>query len=946
MGRVKWGAAMEIGAASGSGSSSVGGKKKRCATEHSLGGGWSLRLSTGPALGKCAARSLARATRAVVNADGSPPWWAVRGDVPLDEDASSACGCVLVVFSGVRMHLPEKVFGGSWVELSHAPSAVHLAFEPLAALAAWARASLAAIDDRRAGRPAWSGWDVDAEQNAEAVFASGAEEYTRREEWDWCYNPVGYFGIARAGAGAAGLCERRLNERSRFQLIHAGVRPSGVSSSGFDEADLSGTEVEWEEAAELAGAPAPPGVALEEWSSKLYEDFLSELGLVRLSVRVARYETGWEARLRWWACVNPRLEPRRGVPHARLRDVTFRWLDGGGDGGGELHRLVEERGVRLDASRAPLPDGATSLDAEAMLPLLPLTSPAVAHRARLPLPAASAPPPAAPPLVAAAPPPAADAASLPPRSGKAPRLEGSPREGSPRQRPRLSAWPAGTLLDGPVACMAVDSDTGLAAVASHTGAVVLVELGEEAEEDGTRGGEGGGGQRGGSDKSGGGSTGRICFRGSHPGCEALAFATCMPPSADSHARVHGALLSCGADGAVRSWSLERRRSDAAPAAAPLHSLLLSGEQTDRTNGRPLVQAVASCRGDSAAADDAATRGRAAGAAAAACGRSVVPLYVSRAGLLSASGPCAPLPSTVRALAYSPRGEALAAGSMHSGVFLWFPPPPPPEPSPPAIASSFSPAAAAAPPPPPGLRLPCTDEIVSLSLSSASSGALWCAARSAGRLARVWLATPASRCSSLAADAADPPRTRDAGTRDAGTRDAGPPMTFGGLSVAGAHGECHLSLHAGGRAGESRQIGSPELLVLADGARGAVRWDLSGGACAADALGVDSALASRIGGSSTAASPVSCVCLSPSARWVACGQTDGTVLIAPSHGSATEHVPHEVRLSGADAICRLAWARLGSSGCADESHSAVLWAVTERGGLFGLRLRDEQTACSK
>ena len=46
------------------------------------------------------------------------------------------------------------------------------------------------------------------------------------------------------------------------------------------------------------------------------------------------------------------------------------------------------------------------------------------------------------------------------------------------------------------------------------------------------------------------------------------------------------------------------------------------------------------------------------------------------------------------------------------------------------------------------------------------------------------------------------------------------MTFGGLSVAGAHGECHLSLHAGGRAGESRQIGSPELLVLADGARGA------------------------------------------------------------------------------------------------------------------------------
>ena len=59
--------------------------------------------------------------------------WAVRGEVPLDEE-NSACGCTTIVFGGVRMQMPEKIFGASWLELRHPTLQVAFCFDCAGAL--------------------------------------------------------------------------------------------------------------------------------------------------------------------------------------------------------------------------------------------------------------------------------------------------------------------------------------------------------------------------------------------------------------------------------------------------------------------------------------------------------------------------------------------------------------------------------------------------------------------------------------------------------------------------------------------------------------------------------------------------------------------------------------------------------------------------------------------
>jgi hypothetical protein len=92
-----------------------------------------------------------------------------------------------------------------------------------------------------------------------------------------------------------------------------------------------------------------------------YEDYLHDLGLATLRLRFRRYapaaaaaepclngpkgvgrngpKGGWQLRLRWWAVVNPACTPRRGLPHARLRDTTYRCF---ADDGLLLRRSVRE----------------------------------------------------------------------------------------------------------------------------------------------------------------------------------------------------------------------------------------------------------------------------------------------------------------------------------------------------------------------------------------------------------------------------------------------------------------------------------------------------------------------------------------------------------------------------------------------------------------------------
>ena len=83
--------------------------KKRSATRSTeetqieLSDGWKLVSQSGHAFGQGLARSSARAVRAAVSGRPERPW-AVRGEVPLD-DERSACGCTTIVFGGVRMQI-------------------------------------------------------------------------------------------------------------------------------------------------------------------------------------------------------------------------------------------------------------------------------------------------------------------------------------------------------------------------------------------------------------------------------------------------------------------------------------------------------------------------------------------------------------------------------------------------------------------------------------------------------------------------------------------------------------------------------------------------------------------------------------------------------------------------------------------------------------------------
>mgnify|MGYP004112835747 CR=1 FL=1 len=84
------------------------------------------------------------------------------------------------------------------------------------------------------------------------------------------------------------------------------------------------------------------GPVVEESQTKLYEDYLHDLGLATLGLRFRRHERGWEARLRWWAVVNPSGTPHRGVPHARLCDTSYSCVVGAAL---RLERRVAEKSL-------------------------------------------------------------------------------------------------------------------------------------------------------------------------------------------------------------------------------------------------------------------------------------------------------------------------------------------------------------------------------------------------------------------------------------------------------------------------------------------------------------------------------------------------------------------------------------------------------------------------
>ena len=261
--------------------------------------GWQAGLAFGQQL----ARSCARAVRASLTPVGcADPPWAVRGEVPLD-DENSACGCTTIVFGGVRMQMPEKIFGSTWLEVRHPERGIAFCFDTAGALQRWALLSLELIDDRRSGRPAWSGWTCDVEQLREAWQQSAWGEistYSRREEWDWAYR-TDFCGRAYIGANAAGSGAQAVGALQEHLLIKASSSSSlGGGGGGHGSGRGKGgraSELAWSACnarayQDAVGCPPCAGHDLDEeseWASeaavswkscKLYEDHLAELGVV------------------------------------------------------------------------------------------------------------------------------------------------------------------------------------------------------------------------------------------------------------------------------------------------------------------------------------------------------------------------------------------------------------------------------------------------------------------------------------------------------------------------------------------------------------------------------------------------------------------------------------------------------------------------------------------
>ena len=931
-----------------------------------VGGGWTLRESRAPALGKAAARAFARAVRsAAVKQGGQEGPWAVRGEVPLEEE-SSACGCTTAVMRGVKMHLPEKLMGGNWLELHHAASGFHLGWDPLSALQCWAREALEALDTKRGGGTVWTGWAFDAEQLEQAWRDSAwadSTSYTRREEWDWSFRTT-YEGTVVRDAAAVGECERKVAQRCQHGLIRAAfTKPAAATGAAAAEttaaaaaAAAAETVVDWRKgtdadfaapwdvaaakegggATDCAQGGAADGAAgeeeddddddeeeerqvLVEKSLKLYEDWMSELGITQLLVRFRRYQSGWEVRLRWWICLNPRFESKRGVPHARMRTTTYRLLpltasavaaadpdaydpdaDPDAYAAWRVVRRVEEQELRFVKERVGEWEGSAALDADFMAALMPLSAAVRIDVADL---HAAQPRPTAPAAAAALPAAAPDVQ---------PAACGQKRPASCSLQPTVCSLQRAARLPTRVTCLVAHPHAPLvAAGACASGALRLCRaaapgalfanmfgrLSEAAWADAAH----------------------------HAGVEGLAFAS----GPDGRTLV----LSSGADGHVRAWGCDGD-GDEGEGGFAAGECVVGGVGADLAAGR---LAVVQCIAATSFAPDAAGS---ASALAAGCGRSVVPLrFVTEAAAphrLVACAPHPPLPSAVSELRFSADGGALVAGTLHSGAFLWW--------------TGGGGGGDADAPRAPALRLPCHSSVASVQLLP---DAAWCAARCTDSTLRLW------RCVPRAGGGTQPPHpaAATAAAAEAAEAAAALPMTFGGMQPLSLGGGTPLVLaRAGGTCGADTP---PSLLAVADSDGGVIVWDLAacgvGGdadaaapatpavppCCAPGSLAVDTRRACRVllprGRRAT------CLARSPATTgaagggagtWqIACGCDDGGVLLLaqraaqgpwevvaearpPPHGAGEEDC----------AVVGLAWLQASTT-------TTALYAASASGGVF-------------
>ena len=261
-----------------------------------------------------------------------------------------------VVFGGIRMHCPRSCSMDGLLR-----GVGRRAVLRRRSRCGGGGISLELIDDRRAGQlrgRAGKRRVAAARRVGESAWAETTA--CSRREVGLERRPAGTAparrrrGSAAAGGGVEGTVSLRARKRPSRIRRRRRRRCVGVRRRGGRRR-------------RRGGAAAWADEAIAERTLKLYEDWLSELGLCRLCVRLREFEHGWEVRVRWWFCLNPGREPKRGVPHARLRESTTRLRYGAA----ALVRRTEERCLYFEPGGEE-EEGAASLDADALRPRMPL----------------------------------------------------------------------------------------------------------------------------------------------------------------------------------------------------------------------------------------------------------------------------------------------------------------------------------------------------------------------------------------------------------------------------------------------------------------------------------------------------------------------------------------------------------------------------------------------